>query len=264
MVWILTYRYTLTLCTHDSFIHATSSINAHISHLVHNDDDPCWRYRPSCAKCNKWHRWPWIFKIKTVHIHTTYYIPKVFWIRVMPFSGKGNIKITPKYQYACYLPVHPRGPNISPFHSTMGRFRVTPPFPGKVHLMTPNDLDMFKIKNINMHATYTSYAQIFRPFAVWWAISDLRPFFWKSAPNDPTWPWRVQGQNTNKHAKYPRCPNFRPFHSTMSRFQFTTQFWEKCTDDSQVTLSCSRSNVHICRLHTYIIEAQIFVRLALR
>ena len=52
------------------------------------------------------------------------------------------------------------------------------PIFGKVHQMTPNDIDMFKVKNTNMHATYIPNAQIF-------VCSFLFPYFWKSALNDP-------------------------------------------------------------------------------
>ena len=46
-------------------------------------------------------------------------------------------------------------PNIYPFHSTMSHFRVTSQF-----WMTQNYLDMFKIKSIYMHTTFTSEVQL--------------------------------------------------------------------------------------------------------
>ena len=175
-----------------------------------------------------------------------------------------------KYQHACYI--HPRGPNFCLFCSML--FLSYGPIFGKVHRMTPNDLDMFKVKNTNMHVTYTPEAQIFVRFALRWAVFELRPYFRKSAPNDPKWPWHVQGQKYQhacyihpwaqifvrfalrwavfelranfrksapndpkwpwhvqgqkyQHACYihPRGPNFRPFRSTMSRFQGNWDFW---------------------------------------
>ena len=106
-------------------------------------------------------------------------------------------------------------------------------------------------QNTNMHVTYTPEAQIFVCFALRWAVFELRPNFRKSAPNDPKWPWHVQGQ-IYQHACYihPRGPNFRPFRSTMSRFWVTAQFLEKCTEWPQMTLTCSRSKIPTCMLHT--------------
>ncbi len=43
--------------------------------------------------------------------------------------------------------------------------------------MTPNDLDIFKVKNTNMHAIYTPGAQIFISFTLLWAVFELRTFF---------------------------------------------------------------------------------------
>ena len=89
---------------------------------------------------------------------------------------------------------------------------------------------MFKVKYTNMLGTSTPEAQIFVRFTLWWAVFWLWANFWKSAPNDPKWPWHVQGQKY-QHACYihPRGPNFRPFRSTMSRFWVTAQFSEKRT-----------------------------------
>ena len=116
--------------------------------------------------------------------------------------------------------------------------------------MTPNDLDMFKVKTTNMHAICTAEAQIFVRFTLR-AVFELRPYFWKNAPNDPKWPWHVQGQKyQNAYYIYPCWPNFRPFRSTISRFWVTTQFSEKCTEWPQMTLTCSRSKIPTGMLHT--------------
>ena len=138
------------------------------------------------------------------------------------------------------------------------------PIFGKVHWMTSNDLDMVKVKNTNMHGRYTPEAQFFVRFALRLAVFELRPNFRKSAPNDLKWPWHVQGQNY-KHACYihSRCPYFRPFRSTISRFLVTTKFSEKCTEWPQMTLTWLRSKIPICMLHTPP-EAQICVPFALR
>ncbi len=64
------------------------------------------------------------------------------------------------------------------FGLMMSRFRITLLF-RKVHQMTPNDLDMFKVKNTNMHATYTPKAQIFVRFALRRTAFEICPFFGK-------------------------------------------------------------------------------------
>ncbi len=94
-------------------------------------------------------------------------------------------------------------------------FELRPNFRKGVHRMTPNDLDTFKVKNTNRHVKYKPEVQIFICFPPRWAVFELWPNFRKSGPNDPKWPWHVQGQKY-KHACYihPRGPNFRPFHST--------------------------------------------------
>ena len=40
-----------------------------------------------------------------------------------------------------------------------------------------------------MHVTYTLD---FVRFSLRWAVFELQPNFWKSAPDDPKWPWHVQ------------------------------------------------------------------------
>ena len=90
--------------------------------------------------------------------------------------------------------------NFCPFHSTMSNFWVTSQF-----WMTTNYLDMFKIKSIYMHTTYTPKAQF---SSVSHYDEQSRRLFSKSTLNDP---------------------NFRPFRSTISCFWIMVQFLEKCT-----------------------------------
>ncbi len=45
-------------------------------------------------------------------------------------------------------------------------------------------------------------------------------------------------------------PKFRPFRTTMSRFWVTAQLSQKCTEWPQITLTCSRSKIPTCMLHT--------------
>ncbi len=74
-----------------------------------------------------------------------------------------------KYPYA--YNIHPRGPNFLPFRSTMNRFPVTALFFGKLHRMTPNNHDIFKVKSTHMH-TYIPEAQIFIRFTLPWAVFE--------------------------------------------------------------------------------------------
>ena len=64
------------------------------------------------------------------------------------------------------------------------------PILGKVHWMTSNDIDMFKLKNTNMHATYTPDAQFFVCFVPRWAV-ELWPTFRKSALYDRFSAWHL-------------------------------------------------------------------------
>ncbi len=72
---------------------------------------------------------------------------------------------------------------------------------------------------------------MFVRFALRWVVFELRHNFWKSAPNDPKWPWHVKGQQY-QYACYihARGPNFHPFRSTTSPFQVMAQFLGKYTD----------------------------------
>ncbi len=181
----------------------------------------------------------------------------------------------------------------------MTRFRHSPILE-KVHSMTPHDLAMFTIKTTNMHATYTSKAQIFVRVAIQGAIFELCPFVWKSALNDPKWPWHVQRQkyqyvcyihppearvfigfalrwasfrvmpplflgkvhlvipndmfkvkNTNMYATCtPEAQIFICFTLRWALFKFQPNFGKSAPNDPQITLTSSRSKVHISILHT--------------
>ncbi len=115
--------------------------------------------------------------------------------------------------------------------------------------MTPNDLDMFKVKNTNRHVTYTHEAQIFLCFALWQAVFEFRSNLQKSTPNDPTWPWHVQRQKY-QHACYIhiRGPNFRLFHSTMSRFWIMANFWQSAPNDPKWHIQGQKYQ-HACHIH---------------
>ncbi len=95
-----------------------------------------------------------------------------------------------------YILHNHRGPN---FHVSLcdEPFLSYALFLGKVHQVTSNDFDMFKVTNTNMHATYTHKTQIFIRFALRWAIFELWPNLVKNAQNDLK---MTLSQNTNMHA----------------------------------------------------------------
>ncbi len=92
-----------------------------------------------------------------------------------------------KYQHACYIFL------LCYILSYRQSFE-------KVHRMTPNDLDMFKVNNTHMHATNTPWGPtFFLCFTLQWAVFELWPNFRKSVPNDHDM-FRVK--NSNMHATY--------------------------------------------------------------
>ncbi len=152
-----------------------------------------------------------------------------------------------KYQHA--FSIHPWDPNFRLFRSTMSRFWVTAQLLEKC---TERPKWPWHVQGQKyQHAANTPEAQTFVRFALWWAIFDLQANFWKSAPNDPKWPWHFQSQKY-QHACYIHCqgPNLHQFHSTMSHFWVTVHFMEKCTEWPQMALTCSRSKIRTCMLHT--------------
>ncbi len=129
--------------------------------------------------------------------------------------------------------------------------------------MTPNNLDMFKVKKANMHVIYTPKEQTGVRFALQWAVLELQPNFGKSAPNDPKWFWHVQGQKyPYAYCTHTRSPNFHPFRSTMGHFRVTAQYWEKHTKWPKNDLDMFKvKGTHI--QSRYIHEAKTFVHFAL-
>ncbi len=82
--------------------------------------------------------------------------------------------------------------------------------------MTPNDLDTVKVKNINMHATYTTEAQIFVCFALRGDVCRYCLIWGKVHRMTPKWPWHVKGQRYTYYMLHSQGLNFHPFFS-MSR-----------------------------------------------
>ncbi len=129
--------------------------------------------------------------------------------------------------------------------------------------MTPNDLDMFKVKNTNMHK-HKPQRPGFHPFHSTPSLFRVSPLFgnvYRIIPNDLD---MYKVKITNMHAAYtPRGPNFCPFHSTKSHFQVTAQFCKKLTEWQQNKLDIFK--VKGTYMHTrYIPEVQIFIRFALQ
>ena len=112
-----------------------------------------------------------------------------------------------KYQHAMlHTPPRPKFSSVSLYDEL---FLTFGPSFGKVHRMTPNDLNMFKVKNTKMHTTYAPEAQIFVHFALQWAVLSYGPIFGKvhrMTQNDldmtPTDLDIFKVKNTNKHVTY--------------------------------------------------------------
>ncbi len=104
-----------------------------------------------------------------------------------------------------------------------------------------------------MHTTYTPYseAQILVRFALWGVIFELCFFFRKGAMNDPKWPWHVQGQKYQYacYVIHPEAQMLLGFADRWPTFELRP-FLLKCTEWPQMTLTCLRSKIPICVLHT--------------
>ena len=122
--------------------------------------------------------WWAVFELRPNFFKSTLNDPKWSW------HVQGQI-----YQHACYIHPRPKFSFVSLYDEPFLSYHGYGPIFGKVHQMTPNDLDMFKVKYTNMDVTYHPEAQIFVRFALQWAVFELWPNFRKSAPNDPKWPW---------------------------------------------------------------------------
>ena len=124
--------------------------------------------------------------------------------------------------------IHPWDPNFPLFHSIMSCFWVTAQFVEKcTEWMTPKDLDMFKVKNTNMHATYTTKAQIYIRFALRWDIFEfwpnLRKMHWMT-PNDFD---RFKVNNTNMHStNTPEAQISVRFALRRADFELRPNFWK--------------------------------------
>ncbi len=83
---------------------------------------------------------------------------------------------------------------------------VTDQFLGIVHRMTPNDLDMFKVKNTIMDATYTPKAQFSFILLYDELFLSYGPILGKMHQMTLTWTFKVK--NINMHARYTPGPIF--------------------------------------------------------
>ncbi len=118
----------------------------------------------------------------------------------------------------------PPGPKFSSVSLYDKPFLSYDPIFRKVHRMTPNDLNMFKVKNTKMHVTYTPRGPNFGPFCSTMSRFWVTHQFPEKFTEWPKWPWHVQGQKYQHSCHiHPQGPNFRPFHSTTSHFWVTAQ-----------------------------------------
>ncbi len=135
----------------------------------------------------------------------------------------------------------------------MSRFWLMPLSFGKVLQVTPNDLDMLKVTNTNMHATYTPEDQIFIRFALRWAEFELHPNFEKKVHwMTPKWSWHVQDHRyMHMLTTYTPRPKFSSvsFCDEPQVFELWPNIGKSAPNDPQITLTCSRLKAHICILH---------------
>ncbi len=143
-----------------------------------------------------------------------------------------------KDQYACYK--HPEA-HFRPFCSMISHFGLRPSF----WKSAPNDLDMFKVKN--MDATYTPEAHIFisslydKPFL---GYSSMFAKMHRMAPNDFD---MFKVKNTNMHATYtPKAQLFVCFPLRWAIFELRPFSW-KCTKWPRLVQG--RKYQHACYIH---------------
>ena len=103
-------------------------------------------------------KWPWHIQVKGVHMDVTN---------------------TPRTQFSS---VSLYNQPFSSYNSILWKCTAW---------MTPNDLDLFKIK-IPIGILLRPKSPKFSCFALRWAVWELRVNFVKSAPSEPKWPWHVQ------------------------------------------------------------------------
>ncbi len=168
--------YALIHCTHDYFIHATCSINAHISHLLHN---PFWRYTSNLQKVPQMtQNYLEFSRSKDIHPKSHNIICFALgWAVFKLRTNLGQIVTCSRLKVHIYAyGIHPRGLNFRPFRSTMSCFWVTH-LVWKRALHGPNDLDMFKVK-VHICILYTLPITKFSGyFSLRWLVFELRPNF---------------------------------------------------------------------------------------
>ncbi len=82
------------------------------------------------------------------------------------------------YIYLLHTSPRPKFSSISLYNE---QFSSYSPIFRKVHQMTSNDRDIFKVKNTNMNDGYNPEAQIFICFALQRAVFELEPNFGSSS-----------------------------------------------------------------------------------
>ena len=121
--------------------------------------------------------------------------------------------------------------------------------------MTPNDHDMFKVKNTNMHSTYipSPPPTVMRPkFSSVSHYDELRPFLSEKCTK---WPQMVLTCSRSKISTCmlhtpPETQIFVRFGLWWAIFELCPLFLEKCPEWPQMTLTCSRSKTPRCMVHT--------------
>ena len=153
--------------------------------------------------------------------------------------------------------IHPQSPNFSSISFYGESVLSYAPLLGKVHQMTANGLDMFKIKKYqSAWYKFSSISLYDEPLSSYG--SNLGKVHWLT----PEWPWHGQGQRyTYAYNRHSRGPNFLSVSLYNEPFSNYTPFFAKVhwmTPNDLDMFKVKNTNVH----STYTPEDQTFVSFA--
>ncbi len=156
----------------------------------------------------------------------------------------------------CMLHMPPKAQIFFGFALWWPVFKLRPNCRKKCTEWPQNELDMFKLSCTHMHARYNPESPIFASL----------PLVGKVLRMTPKWHWymfKVKYTYAYMYYMYihPQGPTYRAFRNTINLKSFSSLFREKCSEWPHMTLTCFK-NIIMC--DTYTLEAQIFVRFALR
>ncbi len=163
------------------------------------------------------------YRYTLIHCTHYYFIHATYSIMTLTCS-RSKVRIRD-----IHTSLRPKFSSVSFYNELFSRYGT---ILGKVHQMTPNDLDMFKVKNTNMHTTYAFEAQIFVRFALWWADFELRHNFGnvhQMTPNDLD---MFKVKTTNMHATYtPKAQISISFPLQWAVFELQSNFGKSASNN---------------------------------